>query len=74
MGLDIKVIAFGFGALSLALGAVLLILSFNYTKDPTAIQQEQSAGWVFVGIGVIAWFLGFAERVTKKKRRGFGRR
>ncbi len=61
MGINIKVIAFGFGALSLALGAVLLILAFNYTKDPASIQQEASAGWVFVGIGVFAWVLGFLK-------------
>jgi len=69
LGLDIKVIAFGFGALALALGAVLLILSFNYTTDPTSIQQEQTAGWVFVGIGFLAWLLGFAEKAGKKHRR-----
>jgi hypothetical protein len=29
MGIDIKVVAFGFGSLSLALGAILLGLAFN---------------------------------------------
>ena len=61
MGLSIKVIAFGFGALSLALGAGLLGLAFNYTTDSVKASQEMQAGWVFVSIGVVVWILSFAK-------------
>ena len=61
MGIDIKVVAFGFGALALALGAVLLFASFNYTTNPDLASQEMSAGWVFVGIGIVAWAAGFIK-------------
>ena len=58
MGFSFKVVAFGFGALSLAIGGLLLWSAFNYTPDPMRANQEMSAGWVFVGIGVFAWIVG----------------
>jgi hypothetical protein len=75
VGLDIKVVSFGFGSLALALGFVLLALSFNYTKDPTLILKEQSAGWILIGIGVFAWAVGVVNSTVRiaARKHGFHR-
>jgi hypothetical protein len=68
MGIDIKVVAFGFGSLALAFGAILLGLAFNYTPqhttDPNLVQQEMNAGWILVGIGVFAWVVGVVKSLV----------
>ena len=63
---NVKVVAFGFAALLVALGVILLLAGYNIS--PTN-QSEISSGWTLIVIGVIIWLLSFSERILRKALR-----
>lgn len=62
MGISVKVVAFGFAALLVVLGVILLLVGYNL---PTPNQAEVSSGWDLIIVGVVVWIAGFLSRYLK---------
>lgn len=60
--INVKVIAYGFAALLVVLGAILLLAGYNLSP---VNQSEISSGWTLIIIGIIIWFVGFLARYLR---------
>ncbi len=63
--ISVKVIAYGFAALLVVLGVILLLAGYNL---PAANGGEIGAGWTLIGVGVVIWIVGFAARYLRHLR------
>ncbi len=62
MGIDIKVTAFGLGAVLAAGGLLLLLAGYNVSPSNDG---EISGGWLLIGIAVVMWILGVIIRESR---------
>lgn len=63
--IKVSVVAYGFASLLVVLGAILLIIGYNYSSGNP---HEISAGWTLITVGILVYVAGFVLRVTKAIR------
>ncbi len=62
MGINIKVTAFGLGAVLAAGGLLLLLAGYNVSPQNAG---EINGGWTLIAVAVVMWIIGVVIRESR---------